>query len=323
MFIPMMNGDKRLQRHYFLKYNSIYFASRWNTAVARNDKITLRGFASSTGEIAAITITPYSDLYVSILFGSILKQQRCKRGEPVTLSMSKDTALNDTEIYIYSASMLEAVEGIASVYTNQADFSAATKLRSIVIGSDDSGYSNVNLTSTIKLDFSALAVLEELRIDHCPNLNAPVDVSGCVALKVASFKGTPVSAVNFAAGSALEECYLESPVSLTLRNMQNIKKFDVADNYAALTGLRHENTPFPAAYDIVNAASKLYTVRLAGIDWQLTGTEILNRLLSMGGYDENGLEIGQSALSGKVYTSVIRQAEVESYAAAWPDLAVT
>ena len=323
MFIPMMNGDKRLQRHYFLKYNSIYFASKWNTAVARNDKITLRGFASPTGEIAAITITPYSDLYASILFGSILKQQRCKRGEPVTLSMSKDTALNDTEIYIYSASMLEAVEGIASVYTNQADFSAATKLRSIVIGSDDSSYSNVNLTSTIKLDFSALAVLEELRIDHCPNLNAPVDVSGCVALKVASFKGTPVSAVNFAAGSALEECYLESPVSLTLRNMQNIKKFDVADNYANLTGLRHENTPFPAAYDIVNAASELYTVRLAGIDWQLTGTEILNRLLSMGGYDENGIEIGRSALSGKVYTSVIRQAEVESYAAAWPDLAVT
>ena len=105
--------------------------------------------------------------------------------------------------------------------------------------------------------------------------------------------------------------------------MQNIKKFDVADNYANLTGLRHENTPFPAAYDIVNAASKLYTVRLAGIDWQLTGTEILNRLLSMGGYDENGIEIGRSALSGKVYTSVIRQAEVESYAAAWPDLAVT
>ena len=184
----MMNGTKELQRHYFLKYNSIYFASKWNTAAARNDKITMRGFASPTGEIAAITITPYSDLYVSILFGSILKQQRCKRGEPVTLSMSADTALNDTEIYIYSASMLEAVEGIASVYTNQADFSAATKLRSIVIGSDADGYSNVNLTSSIKLDFSALAVLEELRIDHCPNLTAPVDVSGCVALKVASFK---------------------------------------------------------------------------------------------------------------------------------------
>ena len=323
MFIPMMNGTKELQRHYFLKYNSIYFASKWNTATARNDKITLRGFPSPSGEIAAITITPYSDLYVSILFGSILKQQRCKRGEPVTLSMSADTALNDTEIYIYSASMLEAVEGIASVYTNQVDFSAATKLRSIVIGSDADGYSNVNLTSSIKLDFSALAVLEELKIDHCPNLTAPVDVSGCVALKTASFKGTPVSAVNFAAGSALETCYLERPVSLTLRNMQNIKAFDVADGYANLTGLRHENTPFPKAYDIVNAAAKLYTVRLGGIDWQLTGTDVLNRLLAMGGYDENGLEIPQSSLSGKVYTSVIRQAEVEKYASAWPDLAVT
>jgi hypothetical protein len=118
MFIPMMNGTKELQRHYFLKYQNVYFASKFNTSVAKNDKITLRGFASPTGEIAAITITPYSDLYVAILFGSILKKQRCKRGEPVTLSMSEDTALNDTEIYIYSASMLEAVEGIASVYTN-------------------------------------------------------------------------------------------------------------------------------------------------------------------------------------------------------------
>ena len=220
-------------------------------------------------------------------------------------------------------SMLEAVEGIASVYTNQVDFSAAIKLRSIVIGSDADSYSNVNLTSTIKLDFSALAVLEELRIDHCPNLTAPVDVSGCVALKVASFKGTPVSAVNFAAGSALEECYLERPVSLILREMKNIKTFEVTDGYANLTGLRHENTPFPAAYDIVTAAAKLYTVRLAGIDWQLAGTDLLNRLLEMTGFDENGLEIPQSSLSGKVYTSVIRQAEVQNYAAAWPDLAVT
>ena len=323
MFIPMMNGTKQLQRHYFLKYNSIYFASKWNTAVARNDKITLRGFSSPTGEIAAITITPYSDLYVSILFGSIMRSQRCKRGEKVTLSMSKDTALNDTEIYIYSASMLEAVEGIASVYTNQCDFSAAIKLRSIVIGSDAANYSNVNLTSSIKLDFSALAVLEELKIDHCPNLTAPIDVSGCVALKTASFKGTPVSAVNFAAGSALETCYLERPVSLTLREMKNIKTFEVADNYASLTGLRHENTAFPAAYDIVNAAKKLYTVRLAGIDWELAGTTLLNRLLEMTGYDENGLEVPQSSVSGKVHTSVIRQAEIKSYAAAWPDLAVT
>ena len=55
--------------------------------------------------------------------------------------------------------------------------------------------------------------------------------------------------------------------------MQNIKTFEVADGYANLTGLRHENTPFPAALDIVNAAAKLYTVRLVGIDWQLTGTD--------------------------------------------------
>jgi hypothetical protein len=140
-------------------------------------------------------------------------------------------------------------------------------LKSIIIGSDDDNYSNTNLTSTIKLDFSALANLEELRIDHCPNLNAPVDVSGCVALRIVSCKGTPVSAVNFASGSVLEECYLEQPVSLSLRNMQKIKTFEVADNYAHLTGFRHENTPYPVALDIVELASSLYTARILDVNW--------------------------------------------------------
>ena len=323
MFIPMLNGDKKLQRRYFLKYQCPYMASKWNGPVAKNDKITLRGFAAPDGSRASVTITPYSDIYVSALFGSIMLQQRCKRGESATLTMPEDTALNDTEIYIYSASLLEKVTGIETIYTNQVDFSAATKLKQIIIGSDADGYQNLNLKSDIMLDFSALKNLEELRIDGCPNLRAPIDVSGCTSLRKFTAKSTPISAVVFAPGGRIEQVVLESPTNLTLREMQNIKVFTVNDAYAALTGLRHESTPFPVALDIVKSAENLNTLRLTGIDWSLSNTSLLNRLLTLEGYNAAGAEIEQSSLSGTVHVKELRSQELKAYNKAWLDLTVT
>ena len=327
MFIPMMNGDKQPQRHYFLKYQVPYFASKFNTAVARNDKITLRGFANPSGELAAITITPYADLYVSVLFGSDFEQQRCSRGESVTLQMQDSTgagiALNDTEVYIYSASLLEGLEGLPSVMTNQADFSAAAKLKVIKLGDDDEEYSNPNLVSTTKWDLSSLTNLEEFYIDNCPNFTASIDFSGCSAMRVFSAKGTPVSSVIFAPGGALETCYLHSPSSITLRDMKNIETFVVEDGYEALTGLRHENTPYPAALDILEAADNLTAARIVGIDWTLQSTAILNKLAAIHGYDGAGNETVKSVLIGEVYVETIRSSEQDTYAATWTDCEIT
>lgn len=327
MFIPMMNGDKQPQRHYFLKYQVPYFASKFNTAIARNDKITLRGFANPSGEIAAITITPYSDLYVSVLFGSDFEQQRCKRGESVTLCMRDDTgagvAMNETETYIYSASLLEGLEGLPSVMTNQADFASAAKLKIIKLGDDSEGYSNPNLVSATKWDLSSLSNLEEFYIDHCPNFTASIDFSGCAALKVFSAKGTPVSSAIFAPGGALETCRMMKPSTIILRDMKNIQTFEIEDSYAALTGLRHENTPFPAALDILAAAANLTAARIVGADWTLQTTTVLNKLVKLHGFNEAGDETVKSVLAGSVYVETIRSSEQDAYAAAWTDCRIT
>lgn len=323
MFISMLNGDKKLQRRYFLKFQCPYIASKFNSPVTRNDKITLRGFASPDGTAAHLSITPYADIYVSALFGSVLLQERCKAGDTVTLTVPESTTLNDTEVYIYSASMLDAIEGIETVYTNQMDFASATRLTKISIGSDAEGYSNPNLQSSIKLDFSALKNLEELHIDGCPNLKAPLDVSGCVSLRKITAKRTPVSAVVFAPGGRVEQVVLESPSNIVLRSMQNIKVWTINDGYAALTGFREEDTPFPAAYEIVRQASGLKTLRLTGINWTLDSTSLLNRLMTLEGCDSAGVEIEQSVLTGTAHITELRSQELAKFQATWPDLKIT
>ena len=54
--------------------------------------------------------------------------------------------VNDTEIYIYSASQLQSIGDLSGLMVGYADFSMATRLQSLKVGDAADSYSNGNLT---------------------------------------------------------------------------------------------------------------------------------------------------------------------------------
>jgi hypothetical protein len=120
--------------------------------------------------------------------------------------------------------------------------------------------------------------------------------------------------VLFAANGKIAHAHLPGTInSLTFRSLQYLADLVVA-SYANLESLVCEYSNIDALSIIREAITTLQICRVLGIDWELATTDTLNAIIAM----------SQSLLSGEVYVSgPIRNQELISYDAAWPDLDVT
>ena len=101
-------------------------------------------------------------------------QARSARNTQTTLPCPLDN-VNDTEIYIYSASQLASVGDLSGLMVGYADFSKAVKLQSLKIGDASASYSNGNLT---ELYLGNNELLRTIDVRNCPLLSQAVDISG-------------------------------------------------------------------------------------------------------------------------------------------------
>lgn len=110
----------------------------------------------------ALTVSFYTDCYPSIHIGGQTHRspQRLKRGFTYDLPVgTMIQSANDSTCYLYGASMLQTLTGLAQTYPSYAKLANAGKLREIEYGSDEVGYSNPNLTS---LDVGSNAMLQKV-----------------------------------------------------------------------------------------------------------------------------------------------------------------
>ena len=127
-YLPMVQGKKEMQRKWFLYNQFRYDDSKYQAGDAQTDVITLRGYAKDN-----ITVVPYADIYATIKYGSYLVSTRAKHNQNYTLENPLDN-VNDTEIYIYSASQLKSVGDLSGLKVGYADFTKAKNLQALKIG---------------------------------------------------------------------------------------------------------------------------------------------------------------------------------------------
>lgn len=293
-YLTMLQGSKAEQRKWWLYNRFRYLDSKYNAGDAQSDVITLRGYAKSN-----VSLTPYADIYASVKYGSVMTQVRANRNQEYTLECPLDN-VNDTEIYIYSASQLAALGDVSGLKVGYADFSNATKLQTLKVGDAASGYSNGNLT---ELYLGNNTLLKTLDVRNCPNLAMPVDLSGCTNLEEAYFDGTGLTGLQLADGGKIKKLHLPaSMTNLTLRNQTQLTDFVLAgtDN---LTTVDLENAP--SMIDTLALIKKMKPgarVRMVGIDWNVgNGRAFLDFLDTLTGIDENGYNTALPVLSGKIY----------------------
>ena len=318
----MMNGKKKYQRRMFMRNNELYFATKYFGKVATQDQIMMR-FNNPVGAVIrpdfTLYITPYSDMYIGTSFGNVTPTNfRAKAGIEYSVPCSIESGTADITL-IYGASFIQAIGDLSKCYVGDNDFSKASRLQSLVIGSNVSGYENSFMT---KISLGNNKLLEYLDIRNVTGLNSVVDLSKCGNLIELHAENSGATGIIFANGGKVEKAYIPAITSLTVKNLNYLKEF-IIENYNKLQTLVVENTPFLNTYEMVNISPILRVLRLVGIDWSLENTDILNRILGLRGINNTGAEIETSVLSGNVYVSnAIKQKEYEDYKAAWSDLII-
>lgn len=321
-YLPMMHGNKRHQRRQFQRYQEKYMASKYSGSAATSDDMTIRGYTptnwAGVKPDGTFHITPYADTYVSVLYGSNPVKVRGKRGQTYTIECPI-TAMNDTEVYIYNASIIQSIGDISGFYPGYVDFSHGVKLTELKVGSGVSGYKNTNMT-----DFAVgnNTLLEHLNLQNVPNLKKSIGLTGCTSLTEFYADGSGITGVSFASGGKIKIAHLPAIASLTAKNLNYLTDLTIED-YTNITTLTVEKCATIDLKDMLGKCTNLNRVRITGIDWELADTSLLNRLYAMSGLDENGYNTDHSVVEGKVHVPIIREREKLLYTERWPDLEIT
>lgn len=267
-YIPMLNGKKRLQRRNFLHYQRPFISSYFLAPFALSDSATIRGYTPSSWEgvkpESKMTITPYSDLWVTVRAGSTNVQKRAKAGEAVELSLG-NSAMNDTEIYVRCASFIADLGDLSCLYPGYIDISACGRLQKAVIGSSKAGYSNTNMTSAT---FKNAASLEYVNVENCPNLAQELDLSNNINVKEVYTRGSGITGVTFARFGRLKTALLNAVTSIFAADLNAVKTFTLED-YSALTTLNIVGSALDTLA-LVTDAPNISRVRLKDINWSTT-----------------------------------------------------
>lgn len=326
MFLePMLNGRKKYQRRQFERNQELYMATKYVSTFAKDDFIRLR-FNNPTNPVVkqdyTLYLTPYTDMYIAAEFGNTAPIVfRAKAG--VEYPVARETASDTADIVlIYGASFIQAIGDLSKTYVGDNDFSKASRLQSLVIGSNVEGYENTFMTG---LALGNNKLLEYLDIRNITGLNSVVDLSQCNNLIELRAEGSGATGVIFANGGKMQKAYIPAVTSLTIKNLNDLEILDIA-SYDKLQKLIVENIHSIDTHAIVDESPNLNTVRLVGIDWNknlnIVDTSILDRMYVMRGVDSNGYEGGKSIVTGYVWVATGKDREIADFNELWPYLTI-
>lgn len=337
--LAMAQGDKRSQRNFWMFNTFKYRDSKYMTGESATNDIHLRIYDKGT-----ISITPYSHIYARVEFGNAKdEQKRAFRNETVEFNTDGIAAVNDLETHIFSSDRISKIGDLSPFHIGYCDFSKAPKLQEIIVGSEEEGYLNGNLT-TFTLGTSELLKLVD--ISNCYNLTTPIDASRCPTLKTFKAYGSSIAGVIFSTGGRLEDFYLPNTITdLTLKEQTHLKEDGVnvalnADGQYNLVTLCIENTPNVPFYNFMKLSPKLEFLRLININWSTTEEELREfynialkpvydengKIIAkqMGSIDQNGKTIsgGGGIVTGKVYVPSISNEFLYELNEAFPSLTI-
>ncbi len=323
MYIPMLNGKKTLQRRNFLHYQRPFVDSYYAGSYVTSDSATIRGYTpsdwSGVKPESKMTITPYSDLWVTVKAGSVTVQKRAKAGEAVELNLG-DSSMNDTEIYVRAAGFISDLGDLSCLYPGLTDLSPCKRLRRAVIGSSASGYCNTNMK---EVSVTNAASLELINVEGCPELVQELNLSNNVAIKECYTRGSGITGVTFANWGRLEIAMLNAVTSIYANNLRAVKTFSL-ENYDALTTLNIVSGVIDAL-QIATKASNLTRVRLKDMSWNVTisAYKTLLKLYNADGIDDDGHNTDHGIVTGTCHFDAIGMTKYNTLVGLLSDLTIT
>lgn len=333
--LEMCLGSKEEQRKWWLYNRFKYIDSKYNAGDASADSVSMRSYYQpQSGETYGITITPYADIYATVLYGVARSSVRAARNEDILVPCTLDH-MEFTDTYIYSASQIKSFGDLSIFKPDAVEFSRATHMQELKLGDSDSNYSNPNLKA---LTLGNNILLKKLDCRNCTNMGTStqktVDVSNCTNIEEIYFDGTAIQGLTLPDGGFLKKLHLPGTMTnITILNQKNITEF-VCPSYSNITTLRLENNS-----SVINTKAMLSSIpsltrlRLIGFSWEADdATEIeslLDLLDTMRGLDEQGNTISVEAggcstsISGTIHTAALSGAQIATYNSKYPYIQFT
>jgi len=295
-------------------------ASKYQSSIASSDNAVLR-CTVPTGDLAVqpnyrLKLIPYAYMYLNVKYGTQNPIQ--VKAVPNVEYEIPFTGTSADIIDVYSASLIKSLGDLSTCYPATVDTSRASKLTELIIGNDTAGYDNPSMTT---LTMGANYLLETLNVENVSGLAQSLNLSALNNLKELYADGSGVSGVTFADGGLIETAELPAISSMTAKNLTYLSDLKI-DSFSNLTTLVIENCNTIDLLNIFETAANLNRVRITGIDWTLSSTDLLDRIYSMSGIDKDGYNTMKAVLAGKVHIPVIRQQQLREYQEAWNDLEI-
>lgn len=315
--LKMLQGSKESQRDWWLFNAFRYRDSKYHIGDALSNIITLRCYGSGD-----VKITPYSDIYAYVQYGSNTVSKRAFRNTEVTLE-NPLAQMTDLEVYIYSADRIAGIGDLSQLMINYAQFGAAIKLQKLKIGDDSDGYANAVFEG---LEVGNNKLLKELDISNCVECSTSIDVHQCTGLEIFKAGNTKITGVNLPNGGHLKTLILPNTITqLIIQNQADLENY-ICAGYGNLETLRIENTPGIPYEELINSTTNLHRVRLIGFEWESEGEEELQSAIDILetciGIDASGQETSKAVLDGTIYIDTISADLLEEILSEYPNVKI-
>ena len=292
MFLSMMEGGlKTHQRNQFETYQDYYMSSKYYGTTASSNMIIIRG--SGDHKLGyKLPIQMYADCYVQAAIGSGQNPNikiRTKRNEIIDLECPINN-LNNTTFYLYLSQLYQKigdaepviVEGkkiyrdINGFAPEQFSVSRAPKLRECVLGARG-GPVNESLN---QLAFENNDLLEKLYVSNCPKAQLALNLTAAPNLIKLEAINSGFTDIDLADGAPVTSIDLESPISLTLSNLNYLDHIEITDlsSLEMVKIVNIDKMKANTSKKIVDDAVNLQKYRLADVNWIIDDPDEINAI---------------------------------------------
>ena len=331
----LQRGSRTEQKDAFIYRRANMIYSKYKCKKFLNNNINFRCGANDgvPAENNSVTVTANQALYPAFMVNgeeTLVSGAKTEAGTSCTITNPANKVGRSDTVFIAGGTLLTDIGDISKFKPYEMQLQNATGLRRLIIGSDEEGYENVQLTN---IDTSGCKLLEELNIMGCTALG-PLDLSRNGLLKKVYAAHSSVNSISLPNGGVLKELHLGDIVDLEIMNQTNLEVFDCT-SYDSLTRLRIENTPAVNTLEIVAARLPHLTggLRLVGINEtiedgtvfdMLTSEDAIGKYIDMEGVHWEDISIyPYPYISGKVHVGTLTGTQLQNMKQCYPYLNIT
>ena len=270
----LQRGSRTEQKESFIYRRSMMLYSKYQCDQFLNDQLAFRCGSAVALADTTIVLSAIQAMWLGVSYGdsgSAVMSAKKAAGETATIISPNSLGRSDN-VHIHGASNLTSVSSLAAFHPYEIGLTNAGKLKTLLIGSNETGYANGDLSS---LDTSACALLDTLNVQSCTGFtDTPINLSANTLIREVYAGGSTVPYFTFANGGVLETLELGTPKRIVLLNQPYLEDFSY-DSLSELVMLRVENTPNVGVLDILAArlANLRLGIRLIGIDESVSGPD--------------------------------------------------